>query len=110
MELFLLSDYPLESTTRGATCSRCRAPRRNDEEKIIHTGIWIEYEGSLVFCESCVAEMGHAIGMIYESKAKATKADVSRSERREAKTRSLKNEILSAQKAINDLVEAFNLA
>lgn len=53
--------------TAGSVCYRCRRHPREEfgrTEKVIDLGIHIEMEGGLAFCETCVTEIGRAVGMV----------------------------------------------
>jgi hypothetical protein len=74
----LLPEFPPH--TRGSTCSACNCSRR-EYDRIIDPNITIEFEGHLMLCETCVAEMARLIGFIDPAKAtdlseKLARADV----------------------------------
>ena len=57
-----------ESTHGKGNCSGCGLPFYTDrtglgKDRAISTGIDIDYEGTLIFCEWCVRQLGACIGL-----------------------------------------------
>lgn len=111
-----LDAYPEHGSASPGVCYRCKSPQRQDyresdrstrPERVVTLGLQIDFEGVLWLCESCVAEAARTIGMQYESEARATKADVSRHERRERAVKAAKDPAKDALVALQELVEAF---
>jgi hypothetical protein len=106
--------YPAAGSASPGMCYRCKSPQREKPdgtpELCVTFGLSIEWEGVPWFCESCIAEAARHIGMIYESEARATKADVSRHERRErAMKDAASKELVQARDALVELVDALGL-
>lgn len=115
-DITALDYYPVTGSATPGVCYRCRAPQRVVDpatgavEKVVSFGVSIEFEGIPWFCESCLVEAARKVGMIYDSEAKATKADVSRHERRERAMKSLAGDTLrNARDALVEVVEALRL-
>ena len=95
-------------TARGDVCSICNWHQRSvDEsdpngprERVIDTGIFIDFEGSLEICETCIIEAGHALGMIERGTADGLKIENASLRKRSAK----------ADKDLATAQEAFTLA
>lgn len=112
-DIMVMDTYPLSSTTRGATCSMCHAHQLKEKDdytlqEVYHLGVWIEMEGAFVICRSCAIQIGYSAGMILETEAKATKADVSRSQRREAAIKHAALHAIEARDSLVELVDAMN--
>lgn len=62
----LLDRYPIG--TAFNVCYRCRAAQRTladgRRERVVDPYISIDFEGSLMFCESCVVELAGLLGMV----------------------------------------------
>lgn len=58
------------SATPGV-CYLCRTHRRETEEAVLSTGVFIEQEGHLEVCQGCVMEMAGHFGAISPSRAEA---------------------------------------
>jgi len=106
MPVTLLPAYT--PTARGDVCSICGWHQRavdetnpnGPKEQVIDTGLFIDFEGSLEICETCVVEMGHMVGMIEEPTATGLKTENAALRRRAAK----------ADKDLAAAREAFTLA
>lgn len=80
----LLPGIPM--TAAGTSCYRCSHDGRPDP--VLDTEIIVEMEGDLIFCQSCVTEMGRMIGLAsadqlerVEAKAEASEARAVAAER-----------------------------
>jgi hypothetical protein len=65
MELRVLPTIP--PTARNKSCTFCNHGRRERDgglERVLDTGIHIEWEGFIVVCETCVTHMGRMIGLL----------------------------------------------
>lgn len=64
----VINDIPLD--TREHACANCgiEAPRviptTRARERIVDLGIFIEFEGRIILCESCVVSIAHQLGMV----------------------------------------------
>lgn len=59
----------LPATARGNVCSICGSADRpiagtHNHERVVDTGVFIEFEGEFVICESCWVEGAAKLGMV----------------------------------------------
>lgn len=64
--MMVLDEYQIGTALN--TCYLCKAARRPDE-KVIDTGIHIDFEGFLAICESCIVEAAGELGLLTRDKA-----------------------------------------
>lgn len=62
-----LDEYPVGTAFNG--CYLCRASRRADEDFVVDTERDIDFEGFLVLCQKCVAELGSMVGYVPSKKS-----------------------------------------
>lgn len=69
----ILPEYPIG--TIGNSCIKCHSDlrprsgnRADGHEQALDTGVSIDFEGRVVFCETCIIEIATQLGMIREGK------------------------------------------
>lgn len=78
----------------GVLCPGCGVPfhtQRSPQlpnEGAVATGLFIDFEGQLVLCDSCVAQLATEIGWINPEAGKARVSDVRRSQKRDEAVKS----------------------
>lgn len=97
-----------DSAIGGPVCSGCGAsPRQNRDgsghERIVATGWFIDYEGQVVFCETCICYLGSLIGLINPETSKVRTSDVRRAERRDKKVREADEALAAAAACAENL-------
>lgn len=95
----------------GYTCPSCGVPYHTDRankgsEAAVDTGIAIDFDGTLILCETCVRLLGEAVGLIDPEQGKARASDVRRSQRREQAIRAAESKRLAAVQACAEAVQA----
>lgn len=98
----------------GTLCPGCgipfftqRSPQR-DPECAVATGLFIDFDGQVVLCESCIAFLAGLIGYIDPEQGKARASDVRRAQRREEKIRDAEQARSVAHEAAHDLCAALD--
>lgn len=67
-----LDDYRPHPLSIDSSCWLCKASRRTiggRNERILSTGITIDFEGGVDICESCIGEAAHMLGWISPARA-----------------------------------------
>lgn len=104
----LVAEIPSTAIGGGALCSGCGcSPRQRTDgthEKIVATGWFIDYEGQVVLCETCITFLGGLVGLLDPAKQKVTVTDVRRQERRDVRTRDAFHGLLAAKDAAQEVV------
>lgn len=85
MPITLRSDFTIASRGHG-TCSICACNRRpldstdpnGPHERVLSTGIFIEFEGDFDICESCAREIAQTIGFVPKEYVEFAERDVLR--------------------------------
>lgn len=70
----------------GLPFNTIRGPQQQ-VDRVVSTGLDLEFVGSLVICEQCAADIATAIGYINPEAGKARTSDVRRAQRREQSIR-----------------------
>jgi hypothetical protein len=73
MNLQVIVEYGVQ--TAGGTCYLCKLPRRGNE-KVIDTGVEIDFEGFLAICESCIRYCNSLLGGVTPEQQAAYNADL----------------------------------
>lgn len=106
----ILPEYP--NGTIGNTCLVCNSilrPRTGNKadghEYALSTGVFIDFEGFVVICESCITEVAHMLGFLPEHAI-----DQLRKNNRELgrQNTQLRKELGQAKQAIKSLKEIFH--
>lgn len=80
----VLPEIPLDAP--GGVCYACGSALRTvnagtaRHERALDTGHWIDFEGRLVFCESCIVQWAAALGMLPAQQAHALQGQLNRLE------------------------------
>lgn len=98
----------------GYHCPGCGVPFLTERgtkgpERAVYTGINVDFDGSLILCESCVGVLASAIGWINPEQGKARSSDVRRAQRREALIQAAVQAKDNAHEAAHDLCAALDV-